>query len=318
MPIRMTDTEIWEEDWFIDLPNEYKLFYLFIKDKCDHSGMWRPNRRKFTMSVHGSMLHYEEFLKKVNYDPEKQEVKNRIIILDNGKWFLTRFISFQLGGKYYGKIGAHRGALKLLITNGIHPKDVPNMDWSGLESIEMKELRELAYGKGLYALSIGEGKGKHREIEKEQYPEQDSIGKGVAGEKPKPNIFKMQHWYDLAWGSIDSHLLSKKEFRDVQEVDFQLWKKFVDWVIEHDYTDLFRTIFPHPADFKSLVHKNGFTADKWEPVVKKLFSSGVKPEHNLYFRIPDFMKYARVNNAGGVSGMDSGSNDQQYDNMQKW
>lgn len=318
MPIRMTDTEIWEEDWFIDLPNEYKLFYLYIKDKCDHSGLWRPNRRKFSMSVHGKIMHYEEFLTQVNKDPETGKVKNRILVLENGKWFITRFISFQLGGKYVGRIGAHRGALKLLITNGIHPKTVPNMDWSGLENLDIQELRDLAYGKGLYSLSIGDGKAMHREIERD--PAQEIKEKGGVGEKTKQVQFKLQYLYELPWNALDGKLLSQRELKGVTEADFLLWKKFVDWVVSKDYTSLFIAIFPHPADFKILVTKNGFRNEEvWEPVVKKLLSTGIKAEQNLYFRIPDFMKYAKVNNNGAASStMNAGAGEQQYNDMDKW
>ena len=42
MAKRFTDTEIWEQDWFIDLPNKYKLLWNYIKDKCDNVGIWRP------------------------------------------------------------------------------------------------------------------------------------------------------------------------------------------------------------------------------------------------------------------------------------
>lgn len=318
MPIRMTDTEIWEEDWFIDLPNEYKLFYLFIKDKCDHSGMWRPNRRKFSMSVHGKLIMYDEFLQKVNHDPETEQQVKRIVPLENGKWFITRFISFQLGGKFRIKIGAHRGALELLIRNGVHPKDVPKMDWSGMEDIEMEEHRKLAYGKGYYTLSLGQAKSTHREIEREKDPVQEIKEKGLKGKNHIPAEFKMQHLYDMQWDNIDSIQLSKREFKGIEEPDFKLWKQFVDWVIGHDFTELFRAIFPHPADFKILVSKNGFTSDKWEPVVKKLLSTGIKPEHNLYFRIPDFMKYAKVNAGAGGSSMNAGSGTGEYENMDKW
>lgn len=317
MPIRMTDTEIWEEDWFIDLPNEYKLFYLFIKDKCDHSGMWRPNRRKFSMSVHGKLIMYEEFLQKVNHDPETQSQVKRIIVLENGKWFITRFVSFQLGGKFRIKIGAHRGALELLIRNGVHPKDVPKMDWSGMELLDMEEHKKLAYGKGYYTLSIGQGKAMHSEIEREIDPDNRNKGKGVVGEKPSTPIFKMQDLYDLPWNALDARQLSQREFKDVTEPDFKMWKEFVDFVVEKNFIDLFRATFPHPADFRALVYKNGFTKEKWEPVIAKMLSTGIQPQHNLYFRIPDFMKYAKVK-PGADTSMNAGTGETDYKNMDKW
>lgn len=318
MSIRMTDTEIWEEDWFIDLPNEYKLFFLFIKDKCDHSGMWRPNRRKFSMSVHGKTIHYSEFLDGVNKDPETNTIKKRIIVLDNGKWFVTRFISFQLGGKFRIKIGAHRGALKLLITNGVHPKDVPNMDWSGMESLEMEELRDLAYGKGLYYLSIGQVGGKVRDIDKDIDPVHKTIGKGGVGENQnngQNTSFKLQAIYDKEWNQVDTR---EREFKGITESDFNEWKKFVDWVIENSFQDLFRAIFVTPSDFTILKNKHGFVEEKWLPVVKKMLSTGIKPEQNLYFRIQDYIKWVKSNPGSGAASMSSGSQSSDYEKMEKW
>lgn len=315
MAIRMTDTDIWEEDWFIDLPNEYKLFYLYLKDKCDHSGMWRPNRRKFTMSVHGKMIHYDEFLDFINKDPETGQKVKRIVVLENGKWFITRFISFQLGGKFKIKIGAHRGALELLINNGIHPREVPKMDWCGLENIEMEELTAIAHDKGLYRLSLQYVGGTLREIErekeKEREPEREILGgKESSREKPK---FKLQALYDKSWKEVDTR---ERDFKGITETQFTEWKAFVDWVVENEFTELFRAIFVSPADFTTLVTRNGFTKDLWEPVVRKMLGTGIKPEQNLYFRIPDYMKHVNVSKSIKNDSMNAG--DGNYEQMEKW
>lgn len=315
MAIRMTDTDIWEEDWFIDLPNEYKLFFLYIKDKCDHSGMWRPNRRKFTMSVHGKIILYDQFLEMVNKDPETNQKVRRVIILENGKWFIPRFISFQLGGKFKIKIGAHRGALELLIANGIHPSEVPKMDWDGLEKIEMEELRKIAHDKGLYKLSLVYGKGTLREIEREKEPEKEKEQENLGGKeslREKP-IFKLQALYDKSWNEVDTR---ERDFKGITESQFNDWKAFVDWVVENEYTELFRAIFVSPADFTTLVNRNGFTKDKWDPVVKKMLSTGIKPEQNLYFRIPDYMKGISNSKSVQSTSMDAGAVD--YKNMEQW
>ena len=43
MAKRFHDTEIWKEDWFLSLPLNYREFWFYILDSCDHAGIWKPN-----------------------------------------------------------------------------------------------------------------------------------------------------------------------------------------------------------------------------------------------------------------------------------
>lgn len=92
MSKRDHDTEIWSEDWFLDLSDLEMLFWYYITDKCDHAGFWRPNFKMFE-TITGRRINKDDFLKKINTD------KDRIIVLENGRWFLSGFISFQYCGK---------------------------------------------------------------------------------------------------------------------------------------------------------------------------------------------------------------------------
>lgn len=85
------------------------------------------------------------------------------------------------------------------------------------------------------------------------------------------------------------------QLKDFSEQKFILWKDFVDFICKNNFTDLFSAKFVSPIDFDKLVLK-GFTKDKWDIVLRKILSTGVKPEHNLFFRIPDFMGYALKGN----------------------
>jgi len=56
---------------------------------------------------------------------------------------------------------------------------------------------------------------------------------------------------------------------------------------------LFDCKFLSPHSFATVVEKSKFTKDKWDETLKKILSTGVKPEHDLFFRIPEFMGYAK-------------------------
>ena len=90
MSKRFTETNIWNEDWFLDLPKNYKLLYFYVKDNCDHAGIWRPNVRLFEAMIEDKV------------DLNKALIffnngKTRIEILDCGRWFILDFFVFQYG-----------------------------------------------------------------------------------------------------------------------------------------------------------------------------------------------------------------------------
>jgi len=90
MAKRFHDTAIWDEDWFICLPAEYREFWFYVKDQCDHAGIWRPNIEKFNRLFNANVS-LKDALKVFNKDRE------RISVLKSGRWFVISFIPFQYG-----------------------------------------------------------------------------------------------------------------------------------------------------------------------------------------------------------------------------
>ena len=76
----------WEDSWFLDLPNEHKIFWTYLLDKCDMAGVWKINKRMADFCL-GFSVDLQAFLKLAG---------DRIEIHDD-KWFLTGFITFQYG-----------------------------------------------------------------------------------------------------------------------------------------------------------------------------------------------------------------------------
>lgn len=116
MPKRFTDTEIWDEDWFLEFPIKYQLLWKYINDKCDHAGIWRPNKRKFEFGSR-CKVDLNKFLTLIN------EEKERIFTLDNGRWFIVGFIPFQYCDR--GRIlntnnRVHASVLEILKKNGVN------------------------------------------------------------------------------------------------------------------------------------------------------------------------------------------------------
>lgn len=117
MAKRDHDTEIWNEDWFLNLSSTEMLFWFYIKDRCDHAGFWRPNFKMFE-NITGKRINSGTFLEKINSDIE------RIKVLENGRWLITGFIPFQYGSKLNLKNHFHRSIYNTFTNNLPNEKSI--------------------------------------------------------------------------------------------------------------------------------------------------------------------------------------------------
>lgn len=112
MPKRFTDCDIWNEDWFVEIPKDYRTLWFFIKDNCDHAGVWKPNVVTFN-----KMFDCDVSLKDAFVFLNKE--KERIALLKNGRWFLIGFIPFQYGQVLNMNNRLHKSILDLLKRNDV-------------------------------------------------------------------------------------------------------------------------------------------------------------------------------------------------------
>lgn len=88
MAKRFTETTIWEDDWFFELSPEYKLFWFYLKDNCNHAGIWQPKIKIFNAAT-DTDIDLNKALNYFNYG------KQRVRVLESGHWFLEDFFSYQ-------------------------------------------------------------------------------------------------------------------------------------------------------------------------------------------------------------------------------
>jgi len=110
MAKRFTDTEKWKKMWIRTLPIEYKLFWLYILDDCNHAGIWDVDMDIANIKL-GTQLTPEKTLK---------VFKGKIVCMDKGlKWFIPKFIEFQ-----YGTLNpenrAHKSVMDILEKEGAY------------------------------------------------------------------------------------------------------------------------------------------------------------------------------------------------------
>lgn len=132
---RFTETDKWRDGWFRKLKPSVKLAFIYIVDNCDSAGVWDPDFELAEFAIG----------EQVAWDEVSSALADRLRVLPNGKWFLTRFLEFQ-----YGELSAecrpHAKILQLLRSHGI------------------------PYKKGINKVSIPTGKEEDRTIQEKETP----------------------------------------------------------------------------------------------------------------------------------------------------
>lgn len=135
MPKRLSDTDKWKKPFIRSLPVEYKLFWLYLLDDCDHAGVWHVDLEVAEIRL-GTKLSIQK---------AQGFFSDKIVVLDNGtKWFIPDFIAFQYGefnekNKMYksiiGVLNKYNLIPHLSSINGGKEKDKvkePEMDTGGV------------------------------------------------------------------------------------------------------------------------------------------------------------------------------------------
>ena len=117
MAKRFTATEIWKEDWFLDTPIEYKLFWYYMLSNCDHAGLFKVNLRSFCG------------LMEVKLTPNKvleyfNAGKQRIRVISESVWLIEDFFVYQYGTTFNWNNRVHESIGELYKKNKIELKTI--------------------------------------------------------------------------------------------------------------------------------------------------------------------------------------------------
>lgn len=128
MSSRFTDTELWNEDWFCEMPGEYQLFLKYVFDKCDNAGVWKPNKFDFETKTKFKVSP-DLLFKKVNVGQQ------RVLLLENGRWFFTGYILFQWFNK--------KKSFDLVLSNRLHKSLFDIIESNKIPLNSVRGLREV-------------------------------------------------------------------------------------------------------------------------------------------------------------------------------
>lgn len=120
---RFTETEKWSDRWFAALSPEHKLFWIHLCDTCDQAGFWNA-----------PLDHTALKLGIANFDFEKALAVfgDRIKVLDDGTWFLVKFVRFQNPRGVSENHNYHKPIYTSLRKHGIDPDEFLEASFSTL------------------------------------------------------------------------------------------------------------------------------------------------------------------------------------------
>lgn len=107
MAKRFTDTNKWNDVWFSQLPNDYKLVWIYILDTCDNAGIWLKNIKNLNFFCNTNLT--EEDLIKIFSDKLSKITEEKMIV--------NKFCTIQYGDNFLeSKNKAVLAAIKTLNT----------------------------------------------------------------------------------------------------------------------------------------------------------------------------------------------------------
>jgi len=84
MAKRLTDTEKWNDDWYISLSNDYRIIWQWLLDNCNHAGICKRSIRLLNLMCNTNVSENDLLI----------VMEGRIILKDNN-WFIPKFLKFQ-------------------------------------------------------------------------------------------------------------------------------------------------------------------------------------------------------------------------------
>ena len=109
MAKRFTDTNKWNDVWFSQLPNDYKLIWIYILDSCENAGIWLSNIKNLNYFCNTNITEKDLI----------QTFSGKLTKITDEKWIVNKFCTIQYGDNFLeSKNKAVLSAIKTL--NGLN------------------------------------------------------------------------------------------------------------------------------------------------------------------------------------------------------
>lgn len=108
MAKRLTDTQKWNDEWYLNLSNDYRIIWQWLLDNCSHAGFCKRSVSLLNLMCRTSITEQELL--------EKMEGR---VIVHGSDWFIPKFIKFQYKCLYVNKPAVISVVRELFCKNAI-------------------------------------------------------------------------------------------------------------------------------------------------------------------------------------------------------
>lgn len=216
MAKRFTATEIWDEDWFLEMPIEYKLFWFYMKDSCDHAGLFKVNIKSYCL-LNEVKLTSSKALEYFNHG------KQRIRVVSDSIWFIEDFFSYQYGHNFNVNNRVHASILELYKKNKIELSSIRGLN----EVTDRVKDKDKDKDKDI------DRKGIIEKTNFENSPIFNIYSKSFTDVK---KLFAVEEEYFTRWKSFIDFII-KNKFEKIFECRFVNPQEFQEIVIKNNFTE---------------------------------------------------------------------------------
>ena len=150
MAKRFTDTDKWKDEWYTDLPNDYKIIWQYLLDTCDNAGIYKRNIKLLNIMCNTNVSDTDIL----------NAFKLRVTPISDEKWIINKFCVFQYGPDFLeSKNKAVISVVNKLIENNLYQSSTNTLS--------------IPYPSPINTLSIPYGYPMDTPKEQEQEQEQD-------------------------------------------------------------------------------------------------------------------------------------------------
>ena len=84
MAKRLSDTEKWNDDWFVGLDNDLRIIWIWLLDNCSHAGVCKRSINILNKNCNTSITEAQLI----------DKMEGRLLVVEN-LWFIPKFLKFQ-------------------------------------------------------------------------------------------------------------------------------------------------------------------------------------------------------------------------------
>lgn len=155
MAKRFIDTELFDDEWYMDLSKDSKIFWIYCITKCNHAGILELNKK---------LCKYQTGIK--DLQTVFKELDNRLVTLKQPYIFIPKFLFYQYPNFPNSNVKAQKSAIDILIKFDVLDKS----------SLTLKEglSNSYEYGNG-YEYGYGNEKEDEKKLKKESVDSKKNI-----------------------------------------------------------------------------------------------------------------------------------------------